>query len=124
MRSIGFPFDESTGYAVGERAVIYKTLDGGETWKLLTEAFKPYSLNAVHFGADGYTAIIVGEGGRIFRADEGFYSILPIESGVEEDLYSVYCDAEAKRAWVAGAHGTILRTTDGGFTWFKVKFDS
>jgi photosystem II stability/assembly factor-like uncharacterized protein len=123
LYSVWFPFDDLTGYVVGERFCIYKTTDGGESWKLLTEAFRPYSLYGVRFPSDEYTGLLVGSGGRIFKTNDGLQTILPVESGVEEDLYSIYSDAECERAWVTGANGTILRTIDGGFTWLKARLN-
>lgn len=45
------------------------------------------------------------------------------KSGVDENLSSIHF-VNAKRGFVVGYHGTVLKTTDGGATWTKVAVES
>ncbi len=45
---------------------------------------------------------------------------VPQASGTSENLRGI-CAVSAKVAWASGAHGTVLRTVDGGVTWEKLR---
>jgi photosystem II stability/assembly factor-like uncharacterized protein len=60
----------------------------------------------------------VGAAGRIERTDDGGARWRPQVSGVDVDLFAHRAVGPAT-AWVVGARGTVLVTTDG-HTWVRV----
>jgi photosystem II stability/assembly factor-like uncharacterized protein len=60
-----------TGWVVGEKAIILKTVDGGLTWIEQMSTMDPAKhLYGVHF-VDAMTGWIVGEGGTILKTVDG-----------------------------------------------------
>ena len=62
--------DEATGFAVGRRGCIIKTIDSGQTWLRLTHDQTTKDLYAVDF-ADSSTGYAVGKNGTVLRTDDG-----------------------------------------------------
>lgn len=107
----------STGYYVGcYNPVIYKTIDYGENWNLLSTPFGCWQ--DIHFPSIniGY---VCGYGGAIAKtnnAGENWDETLPEFSVTSYNLYSIYCPTE-NSCYSVGENGVILKTTDGGTTW-------
>jgi photosystem II stability/assembly factor-like uncharacterized protein len=56
------------------------------------------------------------DGGALLRTEDGGDSWTTLPFKADQDLYAVHF-ADPKRGWLAGFHGTLWRTTDGGTTW-------
>jgi photosystem II stability/assembly factor-like uncharacterized protein len=107
-------FDGKNGIAVGARAQIMTTMDGGESWNP-EQSTEKLSL----FGAaiSGTQMIAVGQMGLILRKEaDGPWT--RIESGTEERLMGVALNAKGN-AVVVGSFGTILMSKDSGKSWRK-----
>jgi len=80
LKSVHFPVDALTGYAVGYSGIILKTTDGGAFW---FRQFPSTSniLNSAHFPTNALTGYVVGQGGIILKTTDG-------GSGVEETAES------------------------------------
>jgi gliding motility-associated-like protein len=65
----------------------------------------------------------VGEGGVVFRTDNGGLNWSPQTSSVSHRLKSVHFH-DTNRGWIAGWGGSILKTTNGGSSWSLQSFGS
>jgi photosystem II stability/assembly factor-like uncharacterized protein len=111
------------GYAVGDGASIYKTMDGGVTWSAQSAGSIVGSIHSVSFvdpqvgwcvgglfdpSSSDVVALRTTNGGQIWLPQ-------PVLNG-DGGLWSVSA-VSASTAWVAGVEGFLARTTDGGATW-------
>ncbi len=101
--------DEQRGFAVGEFGLILRSEDGGRRFQRQASCTDKllYGIAAV----DTERALAVGaEGAVVETADAGaHWSVQP--SGTVEHLFGVFADAE--RALIVGAAGTVLTRTGG-----------
>ena len=115
---------EQIGYAVGgnfasiEEGVIVKTSNGGDSW------FVQYNVDQVLTSVFFITERIgwvVGTSGLILKTTDAGNSWMPMTSGTSHWLYSVYFLDEYYGFAVGGDVNTekILKTTDGGISWFS-----
>ena len=122
--------DERTGWAVGHDAVVLRTVDGGESWKMVHEApEEELPLLDVWFrderrgfavGAYGYF-LATEDGGETWAAraigEDDFHlnALIPV---VEPPPGS---PAPGSRTlYIAAESGVIYRSDDGGNTWRKL----
>jgi photosystem II stability/assembly factor-like uncharacterized protein len=106
-------FAGSTGLLVGDSGVIFRTIDGGATWNFQAASGK--ALYDVRF-LDRQTVRAVGVEGQILVSFNQGQNWITEVSGTDADLLSL-CAGEGWTYWIAGARGTILRTSNDGFTW-------
>lgn len=102
------------GWVVGGFGAIYRTSDGGATWR-------PQTSNTTEqlFGvdlADTKHGWIVGRSGLILATTDGGETWRRQTSGTENHLFEVKV-LDDQRVWIVGDWGTILQTTNGGQTW-------
>ena len=117
-------FDRMRACAVGEG--IFLTFDGGQSWQRASAArHRATHLNAVFFldASEGWAA---GAGGVLHTTDAGlnWREVDGEESGARHVNARVLWFTSARNGWIAGQHGTLLRTRDGGETWSSVPFPS
>ncbi len=112
--------DAYTGYTVGDSGSILKTTDGGSSWNEQSSG-TTLGLYSVYFTAKdiGY---IVGENGTILKTTNGGTEWLVQASGTTNSLRSVYF-SDVNTGYAVGGDDfgwyVILKTTDGGLTWFQ-----
>ena len=107
-------FDGRYGVAVGARAQIMSSSDGGANW-----AQEPTTEKLSLFGValSGERRIAVGQMGLILlKEGEGAWT--RVESGTQERLMSVSLNSRGN-AVIVGSFGTVLASKDGGRTWRK-----
>jgi photosystem II stability/assembly factor-like uncharacterized protein len=109
---------------VGGDGVILRTLDGGKTWE------KVYEKSSTHvfdiWAVDAETAWVVGREGDpgtgvnfIAKTVDGGKS-WNVQYVVGEPYYFTSISAvDGNIAWAAGAQGRILKTMDGGISWWQ-----
>lgn len=114
--------DEDNGWIIPYGGVIWRTDDGGNTWK---------SINPnVHFFHPGFFAfdkdniILVGSEGLILRSKDAGKSwkvsqVKSMQNKPNEHLTSVYFIND-RYGWVCGTDGEIALTEDGGITWNEI----
>jgi len=119
LRAIFF-VDSLTGWAAGEAGTVFRTTDGGRTWKpLVTNA--SININRLHF-VDWNTGWMIGEIPGKEKDAPQTVLLSTINGGrtwirqALPDLVGFYF-VDAKTGWAVGYNATLLKTTDGGVTW-------
>lgn len=109
--------DYNNGIVVGDRSLIIKTTDNGNTWTEIKEPIETYSLNSVTFSGSlvGYT---VGGAGTVLKTTDGGNTWFDPTLGPVSNntLHGVFFTSISD-GYAVGDRGTILKTTDGGQTW-------
>src|SRR5229473_1345081 len=103
--------DSSTIVAVGERGIIVRSTDGGETWTRQDSGTSNH-LNGVSF-VNASIGTATGGLGTILRTVDGGETWTTQPSGTSLNLGGVSF-VDERTGTVVGARGTILRTIDGG----------
>ncbi|MFC1787399.1 hypothetical protein ACFLY8_05155, partial [Halobacteriota archaeon] len=105
--------DSNTGWAVGDRATILTTRDGGTTWYSQTSP-NIENLNGIYF-VDPNTGWAVGDGGTILTTNDGGTTWGSQISPIQEKLKVVYF-VNPNTGWAvgdnAGDHGAILKYSE------------
>jgi photosystem II stability/assembly factor-like uncharacterized protein len=119
LRAIYF-VDSLTGWAAGDAGTVYRTTDGGRTWKLLVTNTS-VNINRIHF-VDWNTGWMLGEAPGKDDGPSQTVLLSTINGGRKwkrqplPDVVSFYF-IDAKTGWAAGRDAKLLKTTDGGATW-------
>ncbi len=110
----GMSVISNTVIAVGASGLIYRSEDGGTSWRVQFSGQKE-DLRDVHF-FDSSTGVAVGAGGLIYRTENAGRTWAIVPSGTTEELKALFF-VDAEHGWAVGNGGTILHTADGGQTW-------
>src|SRR5262249_9129851 len=102
------------GWAVGTFGAIFRTHDGGRTWRPQV-SHTSEQLFSIDFAdpANGWT---VGGSGLILHTQDGGETWQIQNSGTDHHLFKVTA-LDPQHAWAVGDWGTMLATQDGGKTW-------
>jgi photosystem II stability/assembly factor-like uncharacterized protein len=119
--------DRLRGWAVGDRGVVWQTVDGGQTWTRLPTGVS-FRLEAAHFLPDGTGWIAGGWAwpyssdtqGMVLSTRDGGQTWSP-SKGHLPWLHSLRF-SDARTGWAVGrsselAPGAVYTTNDGGNTW-------
>jgi photosystem II stability/assembly factor-like uncharacterized protein len=126
LRVIHF-VDSMTGWAAGDAGAVYRTTDGGKTWKPLLSGAAA-NINFIYF-VDWNHGWMLGEtsGKAPTDENEGETVLLSTTNGGRTwdrkplpNVLSLYF-TDAKNGWAVGRNATLLRTSDGGAEWTKVE---
>jgi photosystem II stability/assembly factor-like uncharacterized protein len=121
LQSIKF-VDVQTGYSCGNVGVILKTINGGQNWVALTT---PKNVN--YYGLDvtpNGIIVAVGDSSTIIRSSNGGSSWQIISSPVFIKFTRDIDFTDNNTGYIVGGQdvispqGRILKTTDGGLSWF------
>jgi photosystem II stability/assembly factor-like uncharacterized protein len=115
-------FDANVGFATGVLAganieVIYKTIDGGESWWVFssyTSGNWPRVLNDIEF-INANVGFAVGTNGRILRTTNGGSSWSVVTSNTTAELNSI--SFINSNVGVIVGNNISLKTTNGGTSW-------
>lgn len=116
--------DENTGMAMGAYGLMFRTEDGGATWKIWSrelenpDKYHYYSLSAL----DASTLFLSGEAGLLFRSGDGGKSWDRLDSPYEGSFFGVlaFDNGQGPRVLTYGLRGNIFRSEDLGETWQEV----
>ena len=108
-------FDGDRGIAVGESGLLKASSDGGKSW---TRQDPPTDLAMIDVATNGSRTIAVGQMGLILVRD-GDGAWRKVESGTTRRLLQVDVN-KAGHAYITGAFGTLLKSTDGGDSWKSI----
>lgn len=103
-------FDENLGWAVGDKGIILKTVDGGIIWST-KETPVAVKFNKVKF-YDQSIGYAIGEKGYIIKTINGGDSWFLLPMIVNDNLKDIAIISQSV-AVVVGDNGTILKTLDG-----------
>ncbi|MCD4732503.1 MAG: T9SS type A sorting domain-containing protein [Bacteroidales bacterium] len=105
------------GYVVGEEGTVLKIKNGGNEISPVVSG-TTVSLYDVFVKSDT-VAFTVGFSGKIFKIRNVFGkdTVISIHSGVTTPLNNIYFTNNTT-GYIAGEGGVMLKTTDGGFTWY------
>jgi hypothetical protein len=99
-------YDERVGYAVGAGGIIFKTEDGGATWK---DNESPVRSNLFAVAVIGKNeAIAVGELGTVVVTEDGG-ATWHLQSNITGKVLQSIAYLGGTNLWVAGRGGTILK---------------
>lgn len=109
--------DSKQAVASGYYGAIYRTQDGGETWKKSpTNTLRSvYDVSIVPTG-QGWA---VGQSGLVLRTTDGGATWTPQSNPKEKEgshLFAVHA-IDGNTAWIVGEWGSRIFTDDGGSTW-------
>lgn len=113
-----------TGFVVGDKGYIWKTVNGGNSFTLLPQPYQHY--RDVYF-VNSATGFVVGNGrltgqdgdsAVVLKTTDGGATWTQYNLGHTASLRSIHF-ADASHGALAGSTGTIHVTTDGGATWVK-----
>ncbi|UCF77757.1 MAG: M20/M25/M40 family metallo-hydrolase [Candidatus Eiseniibacteriota bacterium] len=116
---LGVPFNcvefkGVAGCAVGASGMIYRTLDGGETWEKQISGTDQDLWRTTFPSTE--TGWVVGLAGTLLKTSNGGSDWLPVDTGSRGSLYGIeFIDTNV--GWTCGAGGRISKTTDGGSSW-------
>lgn len=109
------------GMAVGADGAVLRTLDGGASWQSMP-MLQDIDLNDVAFLSPGVIVAVGekhwGKAAVVVSYDSGANWLVPV-SPINEAMSSVAFVSPSRG--FATAHGTVLRTDDGGLTWTATK---
>lgn len=125
LRTIYF-VDVMTGWAAGDAGAVYRTTDGGRTWKPLLSGAAA-NINLIQF-VDWNNGWMLGEADSKDTSEENASGTLLFSTNNGGRIWtrkslpnvlSIYF-IDAKNGWAVGKQATLLRTTDGGAEWQPV----
>jgi photosystem II stability/assembly factor-like uncharacterized protein len=118
LRAIHF-VDELTGWVAGDAGALYRTTDGGRTWKPLLSGAAA-DINFIQFIDWNYGWMLGAVGDE---AGDGNTVLLSTNNGGRTwtrqalpDVLGIHF-TDAKNGWAVGRNATVLRTGNGGADW-------
>ena len=115
LTALHFP-NAGTGYIVGSGGVVLRTLDGGESWNVISTG-SCGNPDGVWFITPslGFTTEGDSYDGHVYRTTNGGFDWNQIPQRFYPLNSLRFLDASTGMAW--GSEGTIYRTTNGGNNW-------
>ena len=109
--------DERTGWAVGHDAVILRTDDGGDTWRLLHRAPEEERPLLDVWFRDEETGFAVGAYGYFLATRDGGDTWTSRAVSKDDFHLNAIAPAGPLRLFMAAEAGVVYRSDDGGDTW-------
>jgi photosystem II stability/assembly factor-like uncharacterized protein len=108
---VRFSADARLGVIVGDQVLLSR--DGGVSW--VVAATPPRALHGVSLSGDGIRVVAVGEGGLVWRSQDGGASFTETATGTTLALNAVGFDGDLSASgWVVGNGGALFVTDDAG----------
>jgi len=116
QRLYGIDFiDQNNGWTVGWGGVVRRTTDGGDTWQTVNLGTSTEKYH-VEFSGSSF-GCVAGWDGEIFVTVDGGEIWEEMPSGTACDFHGLtFVD---NMTGYAGGDGGLMKTTDGGLTWFS-----
>lgn len=117
LTAVDFAADGQNGWAVGHDALILATSDGGRTWRESYRGENPEDSFLDVCVLDARTIIVVGAYGQYHRSTDGGQT-WAAQRLLEDDYhFNRITRAADDSLYLAGEHGTLLRSRDRGENW-------
>ena len=100
-------------FLAGEAGVLYRSDDGGETWRPLPSPYSGSWFGALALDAD--TVLIAGLRGRLFRSEDAGESWTQIETGTTATLTDLV-QVNPDLMLITGLAGALLTSRDNGLS--------
>ena len=113
--------DENTGWAVGHDAVILRTDDGGDTWRLMHRAPEEERPLLDVWFRDKDTGFAVGAYGYFLATRDGGKTWTSRAISKDDFHLNEIVPAGAERLYMAAEAGVAYRSDDGGNTWHELR---
>lgn len=105
-----------TGYVAGREGVVYRTIDGGDTWQDKSTGYGT-EFNNIHF-VNSKRGWVVGQWGTILRTVNAGES-WELQYFTDFNLFRSVYMLDSLNGYVGGVG--VFRTTNGGESWVKTK---
>ncbi len=98
-------------FLAGESGAVYRTDDGGDTWRKLSSPYVGSWFGAL--ALDANRLLLLGLRGRLFRSEDGGESWAPVPTATKATLTGAV-RMKSGLLLVTGLEGTLLVSRDGG----------
>jgi photosystem II stability/assembly factor-like uncharacterized protein len=113
--------DDSHGYVVGAYGLIFRTTDGGRSWKpWLGHVENPKGLNLYSIQAEGQTLYLAGESGYFARSDDGGMSFKRVATPHTASYFAMQTLPQGGVV-LAGLGGSVFASADHGVSWQQLQ---
>lgn len=114
------PSNASVLYAGGENGGVWKTIDKGLTWTLLTANVVHGSFGAVKINPLNYDTVYAATSGKIIKSTNGGASWTTVYSESNLWVNDIAIKADDPKIILAASDQGLLRSTNSGASWTKV----
>lgn len=111
---------QNTGYVVGEKATVLKTIDAGNNWIPRNPTINS-DIHELYF-LDENTGWVVGDSGKVCKTNDGgnTWQVVTLPNSIDLHLHSVFA-LNQNIVFVGGSNSSqnnyLFKSTDGGNTW-------
>jgi photosystem II stability/assembly factor-like uncharacterized protein len=120
LTAVGFAPDAPQGWAVGHDGVILATADAGRTWarQYQSPSLQDSFLDVI--AIDAQRVIAVGAYGLFVETNDGGKTWMRRKLREDDYHFNRLTRGPSGTLYLAGEHGTLLRSPDAGATWAAI----
>jgi photosystem II stability/assembly factor-like uncharacterized protein len=112
--------DAQHGWAVGAYGLLFRTEDGGRSWRPATSRLaNPMGVHLYAVQVSGQDVTIAGEQGFLARSQDGGEHFAPLASPYKGSFFGLLAPKDGSLI-AFGLRGSVFRSTDGGAHWQKL----
>lgn len=116
--------DSARGIAVGAYGLMLRTVDGGKSWRDVSETVanrEGWHFNAIA-GAPGPSSVVIiaGEKGTLYRSVDSGATFAPASSPYGGSFFGATSTRNGS-FYVYGLQGSLFRSGDGGGNWTRIE---
>lgn len=120
LTGVSFAGDGQRGWAVGHDALILATTDGGQTWRKQFQGENLQDSFLDVLAVDGPQVIAVGAYGLFLATADAGQTWVRRKVLDDDHHLNRISRGPAGTLYLAGEHGTLLRSTDNGTRWSRL----
>jgi photosystem II stability/assembly factor-like uncharacterized protein len=113
------PYNSNVVYAVSNREGVFKSTDGGGTWKTTVAGLSIKALNCIKISPSQPSLLFTGSGGGVFFSSNSGAQWNDANNGMLGlEITALLCDLFSENLVYAGtSKGGVLKSVDGGESW-------